>query len=321
MGTLLVAEEPVSAGTIDKLVGQFHRTPAMHIVSSLGCVLTWAPDAPVRIIHPSLRGYLCSDHHRDDRPWFIDVARHRRILGSSCLQLAVQHLAGNHDVIATLDLDPCARGVDAEVKETFAAEIQHAYKFWIEYLCTGPQDDGVLQSIAKDIAIALDPGIFWDWCIVVDTLWTRFKVLELTYKLLAWTMEHLSQLSLLEPRISKDAIRKVLEAIFKFLETPSPGRLDVALDSSSSRPASTYGSTVTIAPPQSTPESIHIVGTGESDLATSGPSIVAIQWHQTVPYKLLKEMERQLNRFPNYHTVSRYLVQMVDLAWSSWQAL
>ncbi|THH29653.1 hypothetical protein EUX98_g4535 [Antrodiella citrinella] len=283
MGTIVVTAEPLSAETIDKLVAGSKKIPSMHTIEYLGCVLTWGPNTPIHILHPTFHDYLCSPRCKDS-PWFIDSVRHRRTLGISCLRHVSRHLTRFHTDIIRLDLG--SRDVFTEAQKRFPADIQHAYKFWIEYLCSVPYD--TLKAIAKDVASVLMPVAFNDWCTMVDVLWTRFKVLELSYTLLAWITDNLAQLSALDSRITADAIQNAIEQVYELIGLPPPGTPRPA----PSRPLSSHGSVVSSAPPKINFTSVDVA---LAEKATSAPAGDMMPWHLTHPYKMLKDLRKKLS--------------------------
>ncbi|THH20304.1 hypothetical protein EUX98_g8607 [Antrodiella citrinella] len=175
LGAIAVAEEPLKADTIDEVLGHPNALPSIHTIESLGCVLTWTSNHPIRIVHPSFHDYITSTRCKD-YPWYIDVSLHRRTLGVNCLYHVAEYLTRNPGKIGGLKSRDTAR-------RDLSAGLQHAFRFWVEYVCTITDDVGVL---AGDVATMLVSTRFLDWCTIVDIIWTRYIALDLTYKLLTW---------------------------------------------------------------------------------------------------------------------------------------
>ncbi|THH31086.1 hypothetical protein EUX98_g3112 [Antrodiella citrinella] len=248
----------------------------MHIIRDLGCVLTSHSNVPIQVLHRSFLDYLSSPHS-EDRKWLIDSALHRRRIGIHCLHLVAQHIS------ARISDSGSPRVLPTEAHQRFPGDIHHAYTFWIEYLCSASYDADTFKdvTVANDIATMLMPVAFTNWCIVADVLRTRYKVLELSYTLLAWITDNLPQFFELDFRISPYAIRTAIDQVFDFIDSPTPGA-----------PHTSHGSVVDSAPPAisiSSPDVTLIEEETEEAVIVPLPEL---PWHLTQPYKMLKDLRK-----------------------------
>lgn len=178
LGAVVVAEEPLLAEAIDYLLGQPKSVSSTHTIASLGCLLTWSKDHPIRIIHPSFHDYLSSPERCKECKWFINVAVHQRILAEKCLGHVLDHLKTSKGTISMLR-------TRQEARKEICEGLQHAYRYWIKYTVAVDPQDGV-EVFADGIASFLEKAHFLSWCMVVDILWSRFIVLDLIHELLVW---------------------------------------------------------------------------------------------------------------------------------------
>ncbi|KAH8096647.1 hypothetical protein BXZ70DRAFT_908514 [Cristinia sonorae] len=305
LGVIVAAEEPLSLEAIDELQimeGDRRTEQAEEVIVSLGCVLAWKKQRPIRIVHPSFHDYLSSAELTKNAPWTVNLPQYRHKLAFKCLLCVVQHLKREHNAFGTLT----SRG---KAKEHFSWGTQHAYRYWIEYLQSA--SGGRIKDFAPSIAFILDPTIYKDFCLVIDMLWTRFVALELTYKMLAWvrvceyftnffytlltrsSQNHQLQLSLIDPRITTTAMIKTVDVMTNYLDQPDPGTPHIP------DALRTTGTTaVSSAPPKMGFVSIDAVVdplVHKPNIASSLPMPSAvIPWYLTKPYKQLVELKGKL---------------------------
>jgi hypothetical protein len=124
MGAILVARNPISDKTIDRLLSL--ETPSRYIISRLGCVLHWSETGPVRILHPSFADFLSDRHRCGSYLWHIDTALHNRLLAIHCISHLNSVLRRN---ICDLVLS------QATVNEVLPEATSYACTSWIDHVC------------------------------------------------------------------------------------------------------------------------------------------------------------------------------------------
>jgi hypothetical protein len=138
MGTIVVAKNPLSPWTIDKLLG-LERMPSFHMISRLGCVLRCNSELEqVRILHPSFIDFLSDLLRCRSEKWYINTKLHNGQFTLDCLD----HL--NRDGvmrqnICNLTLSPGIAHIDV----TLEPDIAYACTFWIEHMCAITEGVGV----------------------------------------------------------------------------------------------------------------------------------------------------------------------------------
>lgn len=199
LGVVLVAHEPLSAASIDELMGQHKSVPTGHTIQFLDSVLSIAQDKPIRIIHPAFREYLTSpvrctfkDKNGDLKTgaWCIDEAeqeKQRRFLAQECLKRVVEHLTTHHLAISLFR----SRKED---KGRISVALLHAYRYGVDYVTATGDNVG---EFALHIALFLDKVRFSDWCTVIGIFWSKFIALDLTFKLMLWLEVRPSKFGLL----------------------------------------------------------------------------------------------------------------------------
>jgi NACHT domain len=123
MGVILVAKNPLSDSAIDKLLSL--KRPSRHLISRLGCVLSWSDTAPIRILHPSFADFL-SDRLRCGSPiWYIHIPSYNRRFSVQCLNYMNTALTRNICKL-TLSLSP--------VNEVLPEATSYACRSWIDHI-------------------------------------------------------------------------------------------------------------------------------------------------------------------------------------------
>ncbi|TCD61358.1 hypothetical protein EIP91_008547 [Steccherinum ochraceum] len=210
VGLVLAAHEPLTADIIDSLTAQPGRPPCLHTLQSLGCILSYAAGAEtptIRIVHPTFAEYLTSPQRCGNTKWFINVAEHRRILAIRCLHIVAKHLAGSAEDLALSS---------SELQSHLTPTVQHAYRFWIEYLCSVTDN---LEDLIEDVALVFFGDHLVLWSAIVEKLWSKYVVFELTWKLMKWAdtnalvLTHLSGF-----RITKELTRGLTRRLLSHMD-------------------------------------------------------------------------------------------------------
>jgi hypothetical protein len=179
LGVILVARNPISHNTIDKLLCITDDRPSFLTISRLGCVLTQHP--VVRILHPSFADFLSDRVRCGTDMWFIEPTAHNRNLAIRCLCLLQGILKRN---ICGLVLS--REAVNASLEE----HVAYACSFWVDHVC------GVVDDILL-IADHLDQFLFQHllhWLEGMSILKKSRKAIGLLHRLLTWV--EVSQLHL-----------------------------------------------------------------------------------------------------------------------------
>jgi hypothetical protein len=127
LGAIVVATNPLSPDTIDRILG-LKQMPSLHMIRRLGCVLRWkGTTEPVRIIHPSFIDFLSDLQRCGSDKWFIDPELHNRQFALHCLDYLQRVMRYNM----------CSLTLSAEtvVDATLEPDILYACTFWIEHIC------------------------------------------------------------------------------------------------------------------------------------------------------------------------------------------
>lgn len=89
LGIVIVAENPLTPGTIDVLNADFitgrKKRPCMHTIQHLGCVLQWAADKPIHVFHPSFADFITERRRCGSDAWHIDKSHHHLRLARQCI--------------------------------------------------------------------------------------------------------------------------------------------------------------------------------------------------------------------------------------------
>ncbi|KAL4068832.1 hypothetical protein V8B97DRAFT_754129 [Scleroderma yunnanense] len=143
LGIVIVAGNPLTANTIDLLNADFangrKKRPSLHTIQHLGCVLQWAPDKPIRVIHPSFADFI-TDRNRCGRDaWHIDKPFHHLRLARQCIARLESGLRKN---ICKLDLS-----MSFEI-QTLPEDIAYPCRYWIGHICeVRCSEDSISQQI------------------------------------------------------------------------------------------------------------------------------------------------------------------------------
>ena len=88
MGTILVARNPITGMTIDKLLSRYQPSicPSIALIEQLGCVLCGSQSEPVRILHPSFADFLKDLSRCGSKSWYSDAPLHNQSLTNCCIR-------------------------------------------------------------------------------------------------------------------------------------------------------------------------------------------------------------------------------------------
>ncbi|KAF7979251.1 hypothetical protein HWV62_42918 [Athelia sp. TMB] len=141
VGTLLVARNPMSGTTIDKLLHMEQQKTAFHAISRLGCL--FYSNAIIRFLHPSFADFL-SDHERcQNHQWFIDLASHN-------LRVAVQCMDRLRGV---LRYNLCALSLSRESSSWQGRQLPedavYTCIFWVEHVCAVENGEAIAPRLEQ----------------------------------------------------------------------------------------------------------------------------------------------------------------------------
>jgi len=130
LGIVLVAGSPLTAKTIDLLNADFangrKKRPSLHTIQHLGCVLQWAADKPIRVMHPSFADFIMDRSRCGRDVWYIDKPIHHLRLARQCIARLGEELRKN---ICKLDL---SMSFEAPI---LPEDIAYPCKYWIDHIC------------------------------------------------------------------------------------------------------------------------------------------------------------------------------------------
>ena len=134
IGSLTILYEPLSAGTLSKLLHVRQEVIDMrlrHLRSVL--IVPDTGDAPIRLLHPSFRDFLHDKHRCYDESFWVDEKQAHKALVENCIQL----------MSVTLKRDVCGLGApgvlitdieSSRVKQCLPLEVQYACLYWVQHL-------------------------------------------------------------------------------------------------------------------------------------------------------------------------------------------
>jgi len=179
VGTIVVAKNPLSPDTIDKLLS-LDRMPSLYTIEHLGCVLLHS-DAfePVRIVHPSFIDFLTDLQRCKSEKWFINPIVHNRQFSLHCLDYLDRVMRRN---ICNLILSPAITNEMIADGVTLGPEISYACTFWIEHICA-------ISDRLSECSNRLEPFMqrhFLHWLEAMSILQKSRATIGLLEALLKW---------------------------------------------------------------------------------------------------------------------------------------
>ena len=131
MGLVIVAENPLTAHTIDLLNasmddGSRRRRQCLHTIRHLGTVLQWAKDKPICVMHPSFTDFITESRRCGSDVWFIDRPAHHLRVARLCIARLREVLKKN---IRGLKLSTSGW------KEDLLEDIVYPARHWVDHLC------------------------------------------------------------------------------------------------------------------------------------------------------------------------------------------
>ncbi|KAI6159279.1 hypothetical protein EDD17DRAFT_1762561 [Pisolithus thermaeus] len=177
LGIVIVAENPLTSGTIDILNADFttgrKKRPCMHTIQHLGCVLQWAADKPIRVFHPSFADFITERRRCGGDAWHIDKSHHHLRLARQCIGRLGVALQKN---ICQLTL---SRSFEAQnLPDVTAYPCIH----WIDHLCQ-------VQSSEPSLSQEIDGFLhkhFLHWVEAMSAIGRPRQTITLVDKLRDW---------------------------------------------------------------------------------------------------------------------------------------
>ncbi|TCD60447.1 hypothetical protein EIP91_010064 [Steccherinum ochraceum] len=233
IGAVITTKEPLTHKTIVELLERPSAPPIVHALKALSCVLSWHPEEPLRILHPSFKEYVTNPEHCQSEPWFIDVTQHRRTLALRCLRL-----------VTTKPLPDNPQLVVYELKKCLSPGLLYACRYWVNYVCS-------IEHPCEDIFRELEPifgeEIFIRWFTVVKKIWAKTVAVEIVSDFLSWGKAQVSVLTRIGPSL------KQLETLLHRLEPSSSSAHRNVKSTSSVPPPPNVLSPSSIPPPPGIP--------------------------------------------------------------------
>lgn len=145
LGIVIVAEDPLTAQAIDILNADFTYTrkkrPSLHTLQHLGCVLQWAGDRPIRVMHPSFADFITERRRCGRDAWYIDKFYHELRVARQCIRHLNTVLKKNVcNLTLTMTFEP----------QKLPEHIAYSCIRWISHLCKVPCSEASLGQEIND---------------------------------------------------------------------------------------------------------------------------------------------------------------------------
>lgn len=176
MGLIVVAENPLTAHTIDLLnaqTGSRRHRPCLHTIRHLGTVLQWAEDKPICIIHPSFADFITEKRRCASDAWFIDRPAHHLRVAKLCIARLGKILKKN-----MFGLKLSTSAWKAEPSEDVVYSAQH----WVDHLCKSVTRN---EGVAEEINVLLRSH-FLHWIEVMTVMKKARQTIGLMIRLKDW---------------------------------------------------------------------------------------------------------------------------------------
>lgn len=143
MGLVIVAENPLTAHTIDLLNANMEgrkRRTCLHTIRHLGTVLQWAEDKPICVMHPSFADFITERRRCGSDAWFIDRPAHHLRVARLCIARLGKMLKKN---MCGLTLSTSGW------KEELPGDVVYPARYWVDHLCNSETrgEEGVVEEI------------------------------------------------------------------------------------------------------------------------------------------------------------------------------
>ena len=132
LGMVIVAGNPLIPEIIDILNSDFangrKKRPSLHTIQNLGCVLQWATDKPIRVMHPSFADFITERNRCGRDAWYIDKPFHHLRLARQCIARLERELRKNiRKLSLSMSFEPLGLSED----------IAYPCRYWIDHICEG----------------------------------------------------------------------------------------------------------------------------------------------------------------------------------------
>ncbi|KAH0837748.1 quinon protein alcohol dehydrogenase-like superfamily [Lanmaoa asiatica] len=196
MGLVVVAENPLTAHTIDLLNANMgsRRRPCLHTIRHLGTVLQGAEDKPICVMHPSFEDFITERRRCGSDAWFIDRPTHHLRVARLCIARLGETLKKN---ICGLKLSALSR------EEELPEDIAYPARYWVDHLCSS--DARSEESVVEDIYSFLRSH-FLHWIEVMTVMRKARQTIGLMIQLREWIDTHYADHEAL-CIFAKDAVR------------------------------------------------------------------------------------------------------------------
>lgn len=176
MGLIIVAENPLTAHTIDLLNANTTRKqrPCLHTIRHLGTVLQWAEDKPICVMHPSFADFITEKRRCGSDAWFIDRPAHHLRVARLCIARLGSVLKKN---MCGLKLSTLAWTVE------LPEDIVYPAKYWVDHLCNSAARGE--EAMAEEIHVFLRSH-FLHWIEVMTVMKKARQTIGLMIRLKEW---------------------------------------------------------------------------------------------------------------------------------------
>ncbi|KAG6380569.1 hypothetical protein JVT61DRAFT_4932 [Boletus reticuloceps] len=197
MGLIIVAEDPLTAHTIDLLnadVESRRRRPCLHTIRHLGTVLQWGENQPICVMHPSFADFITERRRCGSDAWFIDrPAQHLRI-ARLCMTRLRKVLKKN-----MCGLKPFTSGWKVQLPE----DVVYPARYWVDHLCNSKTH---AEEVLAEEIYSLLHSHFLHWIEVMTMMRKARQTIGLVLRLKEWVDTHYGDHGALR-EFTKDAVR------------------------------------------------------------------------------------------------------------------
>ncbi|KAN0073111.1 hypothetical protein V8E55_012251 [Tylopilus felleus] len=212
MGLVIVAENPLTAHTIDLLNasmddGSRRRRQCLHTIRHLGTVLQWAKDKPICVMHPSFTDFITESRRCGSDVWFIDRPAHHLRVARLCIARLREVLKKN---IRGLKLSTSGW------KEDLLEDIVYPARHWVDHLCESEThgEEAVVKEIHSFLRLH-----FLHWIEVMTVMRKARQTIGSMIRLEEWVDANYPDHEALRV-FAKDAVRFCLAFIHVYEQHP-----------------------------------------------------------------------------------------------------
>jgi len=138
MGSIIVAKTPLSISALQTLHRRTLAFPIKPFLIQLASLITDIIDenAPVQILHLSLKNFITQDAHYPGRQLYLDEAEHNQRLALLCVDLMNQDLPKIVSVTGRYLADAESQAIPQIAGDVVSEALLYACQFWMDHIVT-----------------------------------------------------------------------------------------------------------------------------------------------------------------------------------------